>query len=247
MQLKFFVFILCLGSFIISNAQFQKGDRMVGASIGAISYNSGKTDYSYPPPTTGFTRNSSSYGISLTPNYGWFISSSTVIGGIFNLGYTHSEYFDEDEANGNTFNKDESNNFNIGAGAFVRNYFSSSGKFYPFAQVGFNLGVSSADSRGYFFKGVDKYSYDGKSSGGFFANAGVALGFTKLLSRHTGLDFSIGYNFSHSNTTFKTTTQIDLTNNGTVDQTNVSEPTQKFTNHGVALSVGFQVFLEGKK
>lgn len=220
---------------------------MVGATIGTVSYNSSKSVYSYPPPTTGFTRNSSGFGISLTPNYGWFINSSTVIGATFSLGYNHSEYFDEDESNGNTFDKNESNDFNIGAGTFARYYFSSSGKFFPFGQAGFNLGITSSDTKGYYFNGADKYSYDGKSSGGFFANAGLALGFTRLLGKNAGLDFSLGYNFSHTKNTFKTTTQIDLGNNGSIDQTNVSDPAQKFTNHGIALSVGFQIFLEGKK
>lgn len=220
---------------------------MVGISLGAISFNSGKADYTYPPPTTGFTRNTNSFGVTLNPNYGWFISDNTVIGTTLNFGYTHNKLFDEDGSNGNTFNKDETNNFNLGVGAFARNYFSSSGSFIPFAQFGFNFGIGSADSKGFYFKSGDKYTYNGKSSGDFFANAGLALGVTKLLNKNTGLDFSIGYNFSYSKTTFKTTTLIDLANNGTIDQTNISEPTQKFTNHGVMLAAGFQIFLDGKK
>src|SRR5262245_18142179 len=135
-----FLFFLLAACFV-SRAQFQKGDRMVGASMGTIFYNSSKTVYTYPPPTTGFTRHSSNYGSSLTPNCGWFINESTATGATFTLAYTHSEYFDEDEANGNSFTKDESNNFNVGAGACARTYFSSSGKFYPFGQIGFNFGL----------------------------------------------------------------------------------------------------------
>lgn len=231
----------------MSHAQFQKGMRMAGVSIGTVSYNSGKADYTYPSPTIGYTRNTNDFGLSLSPNYGWFITPNTVIGASLNVAYKHSKIFDEDAGNGNTFNKDESNSFSIGVGGFARNYFSTSGKFYPFAQFGFNFGIGSADQKGFYFKGSDKYTYNGKASGSFFANTGLALGLTKLLNKHTGLDFSIGYNFSYSKNSFKTTTLIDLTNNGTVDQTNISEPTQKFTNHGVSFSVGFQIFLEGKK
>jgi hypothetical protein len=245
---KLLFLILLLGSFFISNAQFNKGDRMVGVSVGAISYNSGKAVYSYPPQTTGYTTHSSNFGLSLTPNYGWFVNESTVIGATFILGYTHSEYFKEDESNGNTFEKDESNNFNIGIGSFARKYFSSSGKFYPFGQAGVNFGITSSDSKGFYFINQDKYSYDSKSSGGFFANAGLVLGFTRLLGKNAGLDFSVGYNFSYTKSDPKTTTQIDFANNGSIDQTNLDDPMAlKYTNHGVLLSIGFQIFLEKQK
>lgn len=220
---------------------------MVGVSIGNISFNSGKSDYTYPQPTNGFSANTRNFSVNVTPTYGWFITDNTVVGASFILGYNHKKTFYLDEATGNTFEEDQFNSFNIGIGGYVRNYFSTSGKFYPFAQVGVNFGPGSSDSKGFSYSGVNKSTYKGKGSGDFFANAGVAFGLTKMLSKTTGLDFSLGYNYSYEKSTFKTTTQIDLGNNGTVDQTNISNPTQKYTNHGVSLSVGFQIFLEGKK
>jgi len=248
MILKRSVFsLLFFTSFYFSNAQFKQGMRMVGVSVGNIFYNSGKSDYTYPAPTTGFTANTSSYGISLSPSYGWFISDNTVIGASFILGYNHKKTFYEDGVSGNTFLKDEVNTFNIGIGGFVRNYFSSSGNFYPFGQFGINFGPGSANTKGFSYSGGNKSTYTGKGSGDFFANAGLTFGLTKKLSNTTGLDLSLGYNFSYEKSTFKTTTLTDLGNNGTIDQTSISEPTQKFTNHGVSFSVGFQVYLEGKK
>jgi hypothetical protein len=228
-------------------AQFEKGNRMVGATIGSIFFNSGKSDYSYPAPTSGFTSNQTSFGINFTPNFGWFVSDNTAAGATLTLSQSHQKTFDEDASTGNTFNRDISNRFNLGLGGFVRSYFSNSGKFYPFGQVGVNVGIGSSNSKGFFFGGGDKSTYDGKSSGDFFANAGLSLGLTKMLNRHTGLDFYLGYNFSYTKSTFKKVTQTDLGNNGTIDQTSTSEPTQKFTNHGAAIGVGFQIFLEGKK
>jgi hypothetical protein len=140
-----------------------------------------------------------------------------------------------------------SNSFTIGIGGFARNYFTSSGSMMPFGQFNLNAGIGSASNNGFYFTNNDKNTYDGKSSGDFYLNTGITLGLTKMLNEHTGLDFIVGYSYSYNKRTFKTTTLTDLGNNGSIDQTAVSEPTLKFTNHGVNIGVGFQVFLEKRK
>jgi hypothetical protein len=177
---------------------------------------------------------------------GWFVSDNTAIGALLNFGYSHQKMFDEN-ASGITFNKNISNSFNIGIGGFARNYFKSSGSMMPFGQFNLNFGIGSSDNNGFYFIGGDKSSYDGKSSGDFFINSGLALGFTKKINTYTGLDFYAGYTFSYNKKEFNTTTLTDLGNNGSIDQTAVSNPTQKFTNHGVSIGVGFQVFLDKRK
>lgn len=239
--------VICILCYTITNAQFKKGNRMAGANIGAVYFNSGKTDYSYPSPTTGFTRNETNVGVNISPNYGWFINDNTVIGGSVLLSYDHKKYFDEDASNGNTFNKDVTNGFSIGFGGFARNYFSNGGTFLPYGQAGFNFGLSSSKNDGFYFNSSNKYTYSGSSTGGFFANAGLSFGMTKMLNDHTGLDFSLGYSYSYKKIEYKTTTQVDIGNNGTIDQTNINNPTQKYSNHGVVLGIGFQIFLDGKK
>ena len=245
-QKNIFLIIGLLLVSITMNAQFKKGMRMVGATIGSAFFNSGKSDYSYPPPTTGYTSNSNNFGVTLNPSMGWFVSDNTVIGASLNFGYTHQKTFAK-AANGNIFNRDISNSFIIGIGGFARNYFKSSGSMMPFGQFNLNGGIGSTSNNGFYFINNDKSSYDGKSSGDFFINTGVALGVTKMLNEHTGLDLFVGYNYSYNKRTFKTTTLTDLDNNGSVDQTAVSEPTQKFTNHGVSIGAGFQVFLDKRK
>lgn len=247
-MLKRKLLVILFSVFLLnSNAQFSKGQKMVSASVGSVFYNSGKTIYTYPAPTTGTTSNNTNFGININPTYGWFINDHVVVGPSLLISYNHNKTFFEDDANGNTFNSDQTNTFNIGLGAFARNYFATSGSLHPYGQFGFNLGIGSFSNEGFVFAGNDKSSYDGKSSGNFFANAGLTFGLTKMLSEHTGLDISIGYNYSYTKSEFKRTTKIDVGNNGSVDQTNISEPTQKFTNHGVILAVGFQVFLDKKK
>ena len=218
---------------------------MTGATIGSTFFNSGKSDYSYPSPTTGYTNTDNNFGISLNPSMGWFVSENVAVGALLNIAYNHDKSFNE--ASGNTFQKDISNRFNIGIGGFVRNYFKSSGNMMPFGQYNLNFGIGSSSKNGVSFSGGNKTTYDGKSSGDFYANTGIVLGLTKMLNPHTGLDLFLGYTFSYTKNTMKTTTLIDLGNNGSIDQTAVSEPTQKFTNHGFVVGLGFQIFLDKRK
>lgn len=244
---SFFTAILLLTS-IVSTAQFAKGDKMVGASVGSIFFNSGGSDVSFPQ-IRGFSSKSSNYGLRIDPAFGWFISAKTVVGAGININPSGQKVSYEDL--GTTFQRDESTSFNIGVGGFIRNYFGSSGSFMPFGQFGFNAGISSSTTEGFkYYTGTPNYkvSYDGKSSGGFFANATLQLGLTKMVGEYTGLDFYLGYNYSYNKNTFKTTTlRDDAPYDGNPETRAENEPTSKFTNHGIIVGVGFQVFLKGKK
>ena len=64
-QKKIYSIIVLLLVSTTIDAQFKKGMRMAGASIGNAFYNSGKSDYSYPPPTAGYTSNNNSLPLHL--------------------------------------------------------------------------------------------------------------------------------------------------------------------------------------
>lgn len=230
------------------NAQFAKGDRMVGASVASIFFNSGNSDISVASIGTNLSK-ITNYGISITPSLGWFISDKTAVGASLNINPSGNKT--TYEQSGTTFQSDKVTSFNIGLGGFVRHYFGQTGNMMPFGQFGINGGISTYKSDGFFYGGSGasayKTSYDGNSTGGFFANSTFQLGMTKMVGDYTGLDFYIGYNFSYTKNTFKKTTLRDDGNDGTIDSRGENETTTKFTNHGVIVGVGFQVFLKGKK
>ncbi|HEV7780106.1 MAG TPA: hypothetical protein VGO58_02515 [Chitinophagaceae bacterium] len=233
-----------------ANAQFKKGDRMVGTSVGSIFFNSGGADVSFPSPTRGYSSKTSSYGLRIEPAFGWFISGKTVIGATLNVNPSGQKARYEDL--GTTFQEDKVTNFNIGVGGFLRNYFgSNTSSFMPWGQFGFNAGLSSGTSNGFkYFKGAPdyKFSYDAKLSGGFFANATLQVGLTKMMGESAGLDIYLGYNYSYNKNISKTTELTDeAPYDGVPEITETGEPTTKFTNHGLIVGVGFQVFLRGKK
>lgn len=246
MALKSLLFLITfLVSNLVVNAQFKKGMRMVGSSVAGALYNSGTTDVSYPAPTNGFTSKTTSFNASLNPSMGWFITGTTVVGASLNINPAGNKT--SFESGGTTFQRDKLTTFNLGGGGFARTYFGSSG-FMPFGQAGFNLGITTLNTEGFLYAsdivGPYKSTYDGKSSGGFFVNAPIYFGLTKLLNPHTGFDIYAGYVFSYTKSTIKTTRNTDYGNNGSIELTSVSDETKKFTNHGFQVGVGFQVFLD---
>jgi hypothetical protein len=227
-------------------AQFEKGDRMVGAGIGSLVFNSGTADVTVS--SVGSTTSQiTGYNININPSMGWFVSEKTVVGVSLVLNPTSQKTTFEE--NSVTFQMDKNSGFNIGLGGFVRNYFGSSGSFLPFGQASLNLGIANLKTEGFYYGASPllKRSYKGSSNGGFFANAALTGGLTKMLGDNIGLDLYLGYNFSYNKNEFKRTTLVDLGNDGSVDESQTNETTTKFTNHGFMLGAGFQIFLRGKK
>ena len=249
MKQKTFLFWLLLGLISIDlKAQFAKADKMVGASVASIFFNSGNSDISVVTIGNNVSK-ITNYGISITPSIGWFISDKTAVGATLNINPNGQKTTYEE--NGNTYQSDKSNGFNIGLGGFVRNYFSNKSAWMPFGQFSINAGISNLKTEGFFYykSGVPyyKYTYSGNSSGGFFANAAFTAGLTRMMGDNAGLDLFIGYNYSYNKNTFKRTTLYYLTSSDPAPSTGQNETTTKFTNHGIMLGLGFQVFLKGKK
>jgi hypothetical protein len=240
MQIRKFLLFSILATISISgHSQFKKGDKMAGTSVGSVLYNSGSSEVSFPS-FNGYTSKTTSYGLRIEPTLGWFISEKTAVGVSLNINPTGQKVRYKD--NGTTFQQD--------IGAFGRNYFSTDKDWMPFGQFGFNLGINTTNTEGFSYSSgppTSKSTYDGKSSGGFFANASLQFGLTKMVGEYTGLDFYAGYTYSYNKNTLKTTTSTDVGIDGDIDFTSTNEPTTKFTNHGFILGVGFQVFLKGKK
>ena len=233
---------------ITMNAQFKKGDKMVGTSVGSVFFNTGNSDQT----VTSIGRQTAKvkgYGVNIMPSLGWFIAENTAAG--FSLLINPSGNKVSFEENGNTFQTDKSRYFNIGIGGFARSYFGKAKSLLPFGQLAINGGISDVKKDGFFYGGTGpsayKETYDTKSSGGLFVDAIFTLGLTKMFGQYTGLDLSIGYDFSYTKNTMNTTTLRDNMVDGTIDETLKNETISKLTNHKFILGLGFQVFLERKK
>ncbi|HRF20351.1 MAG TPA: hypothetical protein PK977_19365, partial [Chitinophagaceae bacterium] len=102
--------LFLLGSFS-AIAQFSKGDKMIGASVGSVVVNSGSSDISVAQIGSNTSR-ITNFNININPSFGWFISDKTVVGGavIINPYNNKTTY----EQSGSTYQSDKNSNFSIG-------------------------------------------------------------------------------------------------------------------------------------
>jgi hypothetical protein len=231
---------------LIVNAQFTKGDKMVGASVGSAFFNSTSADQS--TSLASLTISNDDFGISFNPTIGWFINENVAIGLRPSFGYSKKKLLGK--SSGSTYLKDETSQYSFSVGGFSRYYFSGTSiKTRFFGQYDLSLGISGSKTDGFQYESlgsfVDRSSL--KSSGDFFANTGLSLGVSKFLSKKTSLDFYIGYTFSYTKSNPKGTFIRDYTDPAVGDVTQKPDYTQKLTGNNVVLGVGFQVFLEKKK
>ncbi len=231
-----------------STAQFSKGTRMAGSSFGSIMFNSGTSEQSVTN-IGGTTANLRGFTVQISPSLGWFINEKTAIG--VNLVIEPSKERISFEEGGSTFQKDETSRFNLGLGGFVRNYFGQFRSMLPFGQVGLSAGMTNFNQDGFFYGGsgsdVYKETYESKSSGGFFLNAGLTLGVTWMLGDQVGLDLSLGYKYAYNKITMNTTRLRDEGIDGVIEETASNETVSKFGDNQFMLGLGFQVFLQKKK
>ena len=244
---KSVLFIPALLMAMMMNAQFKKGDKMVGASVGSMFYDHSSSDLSNTLGSS--TTGTDHFGVAITPSLGWFINENVVIGIAPSVSYDKQKQLGK-SSNGNTYLKDESNHFGINIGGFTRYYFKgSSDKLRFFGQYNLSLGLGGGKDEGFEYErtGIYVERYNRKSSGDFMANTGISAGLSKFLGHYTALDFYIGYNFSYTKSNPSGSTMTDYTDPGTPDTTVKVDYDQKITTHNIVLGVGFQVFLEKKK
>jgi hypothetical protein len=239
--------VLFLLMTIAVNAQFKKGDKMVGASVGSMFFNAGNTNISTNVTISNTSNNN--FGISFNPSIGWFINNKVAVGISPMISYSKQELLGKSVA-GSTFLKDESSRYTLGIGGFARYYLPGSTermRFFGQFDLLAGIGGSSADGFQYETTGVYVDRYDQKSSGDLSVNTGLSFGVSKFLSTRTALDFSIGYKLSYTKSHVTGNFLRDYIDPNAGDETKKPDYDQSFTNHGLILGVGFQIFLDRKK
>jgi hypothetical protein len=242
MPFRLIVLLLFCLCFTAARAQFQKGNRMIGASIGSGNYLTGTTNFTYPN-TQGYKASSNQFSLSVTPTYGIFLSPSLVIGGSINLA-TSYERIDNKSLRDTTFSSSRASNTDLGLGVFARYFLSAEGKGFPWLQLFVNGGTGFGKTSGFSFgsdaTGAYRDSYTGKTAGRFFFNTGLNLGYTRMLNPGLGLEAFAGYQYSITRFTNETASVRQYASS-TVTQE--FQPTQRFAGGGVNFGLGLQVYL----
>lgn len=244
---------LCVFSFATTKAQIYKGSWLLGTSIGSstLSFGNNENDYSNSStsyPNSQRTTNTRNFGLSFSPQIGYFVRNNFMIGASLSASFSsaHSNYT---SANASTLGTDlpsvesNSNTNSISVGPILRYYFGDTrySKTLFFIQANGAVGTSSGPTNA--SGEYDNYTYKttGQTTGTFNWNAGGDLGITHFINKSIGLLAYVGYTFSSSQGHTSSTTNY-IYKNGTTPSSSTTD--YDFTNHtnGLSLGVGFNLF-----
>lgn len=235
---KSLVFIL-LFSVNVIYGQFTKGTRTIGAFLGSTGFSNLSSTYTATNGNNINNTKNQNFNLSVSPSMGWFINENVLVGGNLNFNLNITKYTER----GYLTNK--GNNFTAGVGAFGRYYFGKSG-FMPYTQV--TLGTAFGSGSTDFTANYSNYSAKGtgKQSGIFNFSGGAGLGITKMLSKNTGLDLSVGYSFLLNSYKYAYEENRQYVNPVSSELSKVNYD-YNGTTHGATISVGFLILLDPKK
>lgn len=236
--MKKFLLIVALLPVLNGFGQFKKGTRTIGFNVASVGFSSLSSTYEATNGGTTGSSGNNNFNISFNPTMGWFINEKALVGGSLNINLSSSKYTE-----GN-YLTNKSNTFTSGIGAFGRYYFGTSG-FMPYGQVSlataFGSGKETLDAKytSYTAKG------SGKRSGILNFNTGVNIGVTKMVTKNTGLDISVGYAFLFNSYKYNYEENRAFTNS----TSELVKTNYKYsgTNHGATISLGYLIFLDPKK
>lgn len=220
------------GIFALSSvlSQTKKGDKLVGAGIGSISYSKADNESKYDNLPTIFTGDESAFSVSVNPNVAWFVMDNLAVGGSVMVGFSTDK--DNNTTSGNLITI-KSNEISIYIGPLARYYFGGSSKGMPFAQVNFQIGINNYKST----NGANTANYTvtkGKTKEDW--NAGLSVGYEHFITKNTGLYGSFGFNYGKKKIVYKSE---PVSGGGLV----LTDKESKFS---IPVNIGLQVHLAGK-
>jgi len=232
--MKKIMFLLagCL-SLLSAVSQTAKGDKLVGVSFGALSYNNSDSKTTYSNTPTIYDGKSNSFSISITPNVAWFVTDNLAVGGLLGLNfYTSKNKNSNTSSSTTTENKNNEPSFYIGP--MARYYFGGSSKGMPFAQANVQFGFQGQKTTSTTSSGGSSET-TAKPKGDW--NAGAAVGYEHFITPNIGLYASVGFNYGQSKTTY----EYRPTPGTGYDYT------YEYSNFNIPVNVGLQVHILGNK
>jgi hypothetical protein len=227
-----------------AKAQFKPGTLMVGTTVGSIGYSSANSDYAYDVGTARST-GTNTFTFSTGPQIGVFLTPNLVFGGSLSYTLSHSAATTTNTSAANvvTGSKTTTTTNTVSVGPLLRYYFAglkSTNWFY--GQINGAVGSGTGSSSGTSYTTTTTGSSTGKTNGIFNWNAGASVGMTHFFYKRIGMDFSIGYTYSHAHSDNNNITYTTKTSNSEITSSTNNYSLNTGTN-GVTLGVGFHLFL----
>lgn len=180
-------------------SQTEKGNTLVGVSLGSISYTNSDSKTTYSNTPTIYNSDGSSFSISVNPNIAWFIKDNLAVGGGVSVSFYTSKSKSSNTSS-TTTSDNKSTQPSIYIGPLARYYFGGSSKGMPFAQANFQYGISGGKSESKTSSGASSETKT-KPKGDW--NGGLAFGYEHFVNKSVGFYASIGFNYGKSTTEYE--------------------------------------------
>lgn len=229
---KLFFVCLLLATTCLVFPQNKKGNLLIGTYLGSGGFNFSNSENGNSYSTNISKQDSNGFSIGVGPSIGYFLTDNLVVGTSCSLSYSSSSYDNSYTEDAST-SESSYHQLYFSLGPFVRFYFGKSGgKGMPFIHIytgtSFYPDYSSTYSNSY----GTKYTYRYKKYSVW--NAGAQVGYEHFLNSAIGLQYYVGYSFSHYNTTseYDYPTGTDYSYDS------------KSNYHGISFGVGLQIHLD---
>lgn len=230
---------------ITTNAQFGKGNWMVEGSVGSISFSN--TDSKTESTSFLSQGEGKSFGISIYPKAGYFVTDNLAVGASIGLGFSNGSS-ENKNMNGVKTNEGDYSSTYASIGPFVRYYFKGSEtlRFYLQGQGGYETDLSYK-SDGKSFNGTTGV-LQSSSSTDYTKNYNAVSyafmgGMNYFLTSNVGLNMGLGYYGSSGSNNYITTYKNEITGVSTPNPEVISTNDRS----SIMWSVGFTMILGKNK
>ena len=229
---KFFFICLMLATACLAFPQNKKGNLLIGTYLGSGGLSFGNYESSSSSSTNISKQDSNSFSIGVGPSIGYFLTDNLVVGTSCSLSY-YSGSSDNSNTAYTSTSESSYHQLYFSVGPFVRYYFGNSGgKGMPFIYI--YAGTSFYPDYTSTYSTNTGYSYTYKYKKYSPWNAGAQIGYEHFLNSAIGLQYYVGYSFSH----YQQTSEYDYKTD--TDYTYDS----KSNNHGISFGVSLQIHLD---
>jgi hypothetical protein len=195
------ILIVMLGclNLVTAFSQVEKGSKLVGVSLGSLSYTNSNNKTSYSNTTTVYDSDGNTFSVSLNPNVAWFVTDNLAVGGSVTLGFNTNNSTSSNTGSANSSHY-TSNQPSIYIGPYARYYFSGGTKGRFFQQLNVQFGIYGGRSKSTGSSGsVSETRTIPKGDW----NAGIAFGYEYFINQYIGIYSSVGINYGKTKTEFE--------------------------------------------
>lgn len=191
---KIMICALALTLVFAVQAQNNKGNWLMGASIGSTGFSFGESENGTVGIPGVSKSKSNNFNIGLYPTIGYYLTDHFILGSYVTLGYSTSNY--ENSSTGGSVTSESKSNYSyFGIGPFGRYYFGDNkSKGMPFAQVNANI-TFYPGYKGEYTPGTGtgyKYEYKKYHPLSF----GAQFGYEHFINPVIGIQYYLGYSYS---------------------------------------------------